>query len=693
MATTASVGKLRAELTLKNKKFNAGMKKSAKRTSDLSNSLKKMGGTLVAVFGVAAIGRFISNTLSMTDSIGKFADRIGITTTALQEYRFAFDIAGVEQKKLDKGLLEIGKRLAQARVGTGSMVTILGRLDKQLFETLKATKNNNEALEVMFEALGNAKDQATKLALADAAFGGPGLKMTSAFVKGTAAFKATIAEGRRLNLFLSDRLVRTAEKVNDEFNIASRAIGINFKRAFLNVAPVLSSFARFMAEQMPKALRATRSAVAALAVSFAFINVLVSDFLKDRTLARIKKLQEIGKLFTDRGEIVPKDQLDELTKLTFELEEQNKQIEKQKDLFILLTKERENFIQEGLGEFPAATIAPGFGLDTAAGATDKLPKGIPTLNLDNQFGNAARSPAFLKMKEILEGIKQPLKELKEDLVLTFKLFEQGKITATEFFQKRAELAVEGGLNLEQVFGVSQEAQRNIDILNDSIERQRLLVIEMNDPLILFRQHYMDLNKLWLDGKINQDQLTESLKNLKTETGLFLSTQSEGLAVVREMTIGSTDAITDMFESIIDQEADFKDTFISVLKEIRHELINTFLTKNIAQSVFGFFTDLFAPGGLGPLRVPARRHGGPVGAGGAFQVGERGPEIFTPGVSGRITPNEKLGGNTIYIDARNSMGEADLERKMRRTIAEATPFLTGVAVKTVREDKRHNPNLR
>ena len=204
MASTVEIAKLRTELTLKSKKFDAGMKKAGKTTKKLTGQFKAMGGALVAAFGIAAIGRFISNTLSMTDAIGKFADRIGITTTALQEYQFAFDIAGVETKKLNKGLLEFGKRIGQARVNTGSMVTILGRLDAGLLTALKATKNNNQALELMFDALGAAKDQTTKLALADAAFGGPGLKMTSAFIDGTAAFKGTIAEGRRLILFLID---------------------------------------------------------------------------------------------------------------------------------------------------------------------------------------------------------------------------------------------------------------------------------------------------------------------------------------------------------------------------------------------------------------------------------------------------------------------------------------------------------
>jgi len=46
---------------------------------------------------------------------------------------------------------------------------------------------------------------------------------------------------------------------------------------------------------------------------------------------------------------------------------------------------------------------------------------------------------------------------------------------------------------------------------------------------------------------------------------------------------------------------------------------------------------------------ARASGGPVMGGGTYLVGERGPELFTPGSSGSITPNGAMGGNTITVN--------------------------------------------
>ncbi|HEA30336.1 MAG TPA: hypothetical protein ENH91_10135 [Leeuwenhoekiella sp.] len=668
MATTAEIGKLRAELVLKNKKFESGMKRAQKSAKKTAGAFKGMGGALAAAFGVAAIGRFVQGTLSMADSVGKFADRIGISTDALQEYRLAFDIAGVEQKKLDKGLLEFGKRIAQARVETGSMVTILGRLDAGLLETLKSTKNTNQAFEIMFKALGDATDQATKLALADAAFGGPGLKMTSAFKDGTKAFRETIAEGRRLNLFLEEELVRGAENVNDRFNIASRAIGVNFKRAFLRLAPALSATARFLSENMPAAIQVTSNAFETLISGMAFANLQINKSLNIMLIGIADTLEKLQRIFVNTFDIDPR-KLGFITGMLKELRAQIKDnipiiqshVEHLKNLFLIQGK-------TGLGKFPPGSgLEPEFDLTVGGGKAPLLP-GTPTLDLAPQFGDAPRTEAFLRMKEILQNIKEPFKAFNDDLALANKLMLEGKISKSQFLDFRIELSQEHGLS-----------------------NLKTLLQEMNDPLKNFRQHFQELKFLQEEGKITQDQFTESLRNLNLNAALFLSEKNAILGLIRDITVNSVDRFAQMFDAMFERTLDFKEAFIGILKEIRLAIIRTF-TQRISENILSFAADFLLPGAGSAVRVASRAHGGPVGAGGAFLVGERGPELFTPGVSGRITPNDKITGNTIYIDARNSNGEEELLRKMRKTIAEAAPFLTNVAVQTVRDIHSHDPDF-
>ena len=60
----------------------------------------------------------------------------------------------------------------------------------------------------------------------------------------------------------------------------------------------------------------------------------------------------------------------------------------------------------------------------------------------------------------------------------------------------------------------------------------------------------------------------------------------------------------------------------------------------------------------------KANGGSVRGGNDYIVGERGPELFSPGVSGMITPNHALGGGTsvvVNVDASGSSVEGDEDR--------------------------------
>jgi len=78
---------------------------------------------------------------------------------------------------------------------------------------------------------------------------------------------------------------------------------------------------------------------------------------------------------------------------------------------------------------------------------------------------------------------------------------------------------------------------------------------------------------------------------------------------------------------------------------------------------------FNPSGRRPGRR-RRAAGGPVTGGDSFMVGERGPEMFTPGQSGNITPNNELGGGeTVALlqeIASKTVGPVELARIFRDT---------------------------
>lgn len=80
-------------------------------------------------------------------------------------------------------------------------------------------------------------------------------------------------------------------------------------------------------------------------------------------------------------------------------------------------------------------------------------------------------------------------------------------------------------------------------------------------------------------------------------------------------------------------------------------------QNVYDASFNAISSQFGGGVIGDVaarlfysnvasQVGAKADGGAVSAGGMYLVGERGPELFSPGSSGTIIPNEALGGVTV-----------------------------------------------
>jgi hypothetical protein len=133
------------------------------------------------------------------------------------------------------------------------------------------------------------------------------------------------------------------------------------------------------------------------------------------------------------------------------------------------------------------------------------------------------------------------------------------------------------------------------------------------------------------------------------------------------------------ESIQSSFADFLfDPFKNGLKGMLSGFLNVIrrmiaeaAAATILQSLFGGFVG--SGGFLGALAgalIP-RAMGGSVSAGTPYLVGERGPEMFVPGTSGNIVPNNKMGGVTVSpvynIDARGA--SADLQDALPGILAE------------------------
>ena len=163
------------------------------------------------------------------------------------------------------------------------------------------------------------------------------------------------------------------------------------------------------------------------------------------------------------------------------------------------------------------------------------------------------------------------------------------------------------------------------------------------------------------GKINVRQLIEQNNEAKK--------LADNVVIIEDSFKRLSDTITQDIGNGIKGLIKGTETLNDVLRNVLNKLADAALN----MAIFGNVGGGSVTGGL--LGSIFRAEGGPVKRGGSFVVGERGPELFTPGVSGMITPNHALGGSTnvvVNVDASGSSVEGDEQqgRELGRLISVA-----------------------
>lgn len=136
------------------------------------------------------------------------------------------------------------------------------------------------------------------------------------------------------------------------------------------------------------------------------------------------------------------------------------------------------------------------------------------------------------------------------------------------------------------------------------------------------------------------------RSSRTAGGAFEDMTMAGFDLGRK-TVDVTGTMGDAFERFALRGKfsfeNLKDTALSTLHQIAAEIIRSGIS-----SIFGGGSGS-SGGGIGGVILNtvgslfgARADGGPVSEGVPYLVGERGPELFLPGVSGAIVPNHQMG---------------------------------------------------
>jgi phage-related minor tail protein len=155
----------------------------------------------------------------------------------------------------------------------------------------------------------------------------------------------------------------------------------------------------------------------------------------------------------------------------------------------------------------------------------------------------------------------------------------------------------------------------------------------------------------------------------------------------------------MFMDIVKGTATVGDAFRKMASDIIAEMFRVMMVQHWVSSIMGTFGSLFSTGfspasGSISSAVPGsfnvagkRAAGGPVTGGKTYLVGEQGPELFSPSVSGSITSNGDMGGGGGVVIEQHFHISTGVQETVRAEIMGMMPVFKRQAVAAVEDARR------
>jgi len=203
--------------------------------------------------------------------------------------------------------------------------------------------------------------------------------------------------------------------------------------------------------------------------------------------------------------------------------------------------------------------------------------------------------------------------------------------------------------------ISTENNKSKKLTNKISEKSKETVTAIESQVTaseLFNKSLGETSFFVNNLSLGSNKFADALVNVKSEADRLKETFMDiGQGIEQGIVSNLTDAV--MGTQTLAQAA------VNVLNQLKRKLVEVAIQRavsGIGNFIGGALGGIFGGGGgstnqfIGRASADAfRANGGPVSAGGAFVVGEKGPELLQMGSrGGNIIPNNQLGGSTTNI---------------------------------------------
>lgn len=225
-------------------KLGEASEKAASRIAILRTSgerIAKVGaafkdaGSHVMRFGVIAVGAAAATAATIgsmakgfaesSDDIAAMATKLGITTDALQQFRYIGKLNGASAEEMDTALGKLSARMAKAGIDGGAMAEDFAQVGLSLARL--RSLGPEKAVIVIAEAMKKTNDPAKRLAIAMTAFGErAGPKLVPVLSEGASKLRELAKELRDMGGVLSPEELDKGNQLSDAWDRASESLNV-----------------------------------------------------------------------------------------------------------------------------------------------------------------------------------------------------------------------------------------------------------------------------------------------------------------------------------------------------------------------------------------------------------------------------------------------------------------------------------
>ncbi|KHQ51256.1 phage tail tape measure protein [Mameliella alba] len=671
------IGALRALLSLDSAAFERGAKRAEASMSGLQRSLARASQKLgeigrkmttrvtLPIVGIGAAA--VKSSLSTIDAQSKMAQSLGTSTASMQVLARAADRAGVSTGELEQIARQLTKRLSEAAQGGGPAAKALKRLgiSAQSLEGL----NMDQKIARINKAIEETVPAAERAAVATAIFGSRAGLVAGRLDAST--IEAARKEMERFGVTVSEIEADRVEEANDAISSLGLVVRGLGNQLAVALAPLLKGAAEVIANvaagfnSLGPGMKTAIAGVLAFAAAIGPVAIALRVVTLGLSSTVGLAASMGGAVLTLAGHI--------------------------------------GALIRAFGLLRLALISTGIGaLVVAAGVLASW--FIKLVQRTGGLGNALSLLGDIA-GAVWQGMIDSAKAIPPGLKAVWARMQAGFLFALsnmatkfhDFVWRIGNAANEQGLeglgkSLMGVAAAASEASGTLYRAGAAVSERAKASI--GDAAATIKaafepaaQHVAKLGSLMSDAADETDQAAAAARDLDTALdgvggeGGAASTAAKGLSKVKDEAEKAAEKMKEAFDKVADRIGDamasaivdgknMGDALRGVFKQIAKDLI----ASGIRKLIVGLFGGLFGGGGGGGgggLFGGFRAEGGPVAAGRAYIVGERGPELMVPGASGTIVPNHALGGGggsiSISVTVDGARGNAEIEEMVQRGV--------------------------